>query len=154
MWISGIQLQGSSPTLTKTRQSVSGTSIQFSVMFRHVCSRARILATCIRTQHRLPTSLSIVECYVLRPFAHPVKCCVFLGAGAPSLKPVKLQSQQLPTIFCCVIAEEQRSNVGSVCTPQTTRTHFPEYEKLYCPASLHIYLLSLQNWWTLPIEQS
>ena len=47
--------------------------------------------------------LTIVGCYMLRPFAHPVACCwMLLRVIAQSLKPVKLFSQQLPTflLFC------------------------------------------------------
>ena len=48
---------------------------------------------------------NIVECYMLRPFAHPVACfCVLLGVVAQSLEPVKLlaafkQTQQLPILL-------------------------------------------------------
>ena len=36
---------------------------------------------------------------MLRPFAHPVACCwILLRLVAQSLKPVKLFSQQLPTV--------------------------------------------------------
>ena len=47
---------------------------------------------------------NIVECYTLRPFAHPVACCcVLLGVVAQSLKPVKRpttckRAQQVPTL--------------------------------------------------------
>ena len=49
---------------------------------------------------------NIVECYMLRPFAHPVACCcALLGVVAQYLKPVKLlatckRTQQLPTMLC------------------------------------------------------
>ena len=37
-----------------------------------------------------PTTPNIVGCYMMCPFAYPVACCcVFLGVGAQSLKPVK-----------------------------------------------------------------
>ena len=37
---------------------------------------------------------------MLRPFAHPVACCcMLLRVVAPSLKPVKVFSQQLPTFL-------------------------------------------------------
>ena len=56
-----------------------------------------IKAPCKRTQHCWPTTPNIAGCYMLRPFAHPVACCwMLLGVVAPSLKPVKLFSQQLP----------------------------------------------------------
>ena len=46
-----------------------------------------------------PTTPNIVGCYMLRPFAHPVACCwMLLRVVAQSLKPVKLFSQQLPTL--------------------------------------------------------
>ena len=35
-------------------------------------------AACKRTQHCWPTTPNIVECYMLRPFAHPVACCWML----------------------------------------------------------------------------
>ena len=35
-------------------------------------------ATCKRTQNYWPTTLNIVGCYMLRPFAHPVACCWLL----------------------------------------------------------------------------
>ena len=42
-------------------------------------------------QHCWPTTLNIVGCYMLRPFAHPVACCWMLfRVVAQSLKPVKL----------------------------------------------------------------
>ena len=37
------------------------------------------------------------HCYMLRPFAHPVACCWMLLRK--NLKPVKLFSQQLPTVL-------------------------------------------------------
>ena len=46
---------------------------------------------------------NIVGCYLFYPFAHPVACCcMLLGVGTQSLKPVKLLSLQLPTfvLFC------------------------------------------------------
>ena len=56
-----------------------------------------IKAPCKRTQHCWPTTPNIAGCYMLRPFAHPVACCwMLLGVVAPSLKPVKRFSQQLP----------------------------------------------------------
>ena len=50
----------------------------------------------------------IVGCYMLRPLAHPVACCVLLGVVAQSLKPARangrnIVSQQLPT-FLGVVA--------------------------------------------------
>ena len=43
---------------------------------------------------------NIVGCYMLRPFAHPVAYCyMLLGVVMQRLKPVKLLSQQLPTIL-------------------------------------------------------
>ena len=50
----------------------------------------------------------IVGCYMLRPLAHPVACCVLLGVVARSLKPASangrnIVSQQLPT-FLGVVA--------------------------------------------------
>ena len=54
---------------------------------------------CKRTQHCWPTTPKIVGCYMFRPFAHLVACCwMLLHVAAQSLKPVKLFSQQLPTI--------------------------------------------------------
>ena len=57
-------------------------------------------APCKRKQHCRPKPPSIVGCYMLRPFAHPVACvaccCMLLGVVAQSVKPVKLLSQQLP----------------------------------------------------------
>ena len=51
---------------------------------------------------------------MLRPFAHPVVCCwMLLRVVAQSLKPVKLFSQQLPTLL---------GVVASVSTPLPTRT--------------------------------
>ena len=46
----------------------------------------------------------IVGCYMLRPLAHPVTCCVLLGVFAQSLKPARangrnIVSQQLPTFL-------------------------------------------------------
>ena len=39
----------------------------------------------------------LTECYMLRPFAHPVACCcVLLGVVAQSLKPVKLSNLLAP----------------------------------------------------------
>ena len=35
-------------------------------------------AACKRTQHCWPTTPNIVECYMLRPLAHPVACCCVL----------------------------------------------------------------------------
>ena len=32
-------------------------------------------ASCKWMQHCRPTALNIVECYMLRPLAHPVACC-------------------------------------------------------------------------------
>ena len=45
-----------------------------------------------------------IGCYMLRPFARPVACCVLLGVVTPSLKPVKLlamckRTQQLPAML-------------------------------------------------------
>ena len=46
-----------------------------------------------------PCKRNIVGCHMLRPFAHPVACCwMLLRVVAQSLKPVKLFSQQLPTV--------------------------------------------------------
>ena len=46
---------------------------------------ARKCALCKRTQHYCwPTTLNIVGCYMLRPFAC---CCVLLGIAAESLRP-------------------------------------------------------------------
>ena len=47
-------------------------------------------------RQQLPTFLD-VTCYTVRPFAHLVACCwMLLRVVKPSLKPVKLFSQQLP----------------------------------------------------------
>ena len=71
---------------------------------------------------------------MLRPFAHPVEsCCLLLGVVPQSLKPVKRLSHcNSQNIFCSVIAEGQRNDVGSVCTalpillgPRTRITHGP-----------------------------
>ena len=50
--------------------------------------------------------LNIVGCYMLRPLAHPVACCVLLGVVAQSLKPahangrnIVSQHVQLPTFL-------------------------------------------------------
>ena len=66
-----------------------------------LCSPTRWCKTaCKRTQHCWPTTPSIVGCYMLRPFAHPVACCwMLLRDVAQSLKPVKLFSQQLLTFL-------------------------------------------------------
>ena len=50
----------------------------------HLIYKARTIeplgskAPCKRTQHCWPTTLNIVGCYTLRPFAHPVACCYVL----------------------------------------------------------------------------
>ena len=52
----------------------------------HAQSCCFINSLCKRTQHCWPTTPSIVGCYVLRPFAHPVPChCVLLGVFVQSL---------------------------------------------------------------------
>ena len=69
-------------------------------MWEGLITNIFILSPCKRTQHCWPTTPNIVECYMLRPFAHPV---------SQSLKPVKIlatckRTQQLPTLFgqqCC-----------------------------------------------------
>ena len=100
-------------------------------------------AACKQTQHWCVTTPSIVGCYMLRPFAHPVACCwMLLRVVVQSLKPVKrLHSSsnvvgathahyawftktyglypshdvlQIPTLL---------GVVASVCTPLPTRTH-------------------------------
>ena len=38
----------------------------------------------------------LTECYMLRPFAHPVAYCALLGVVAQSLKPVKLSKLLAP----------------------------------------------------------
>ena len=46
------------------------------------------------------TTPNIFVYYMLRPFAHPAAiCCVLLGVVAQSLKPVKLLTNQLPTLL-------------------------------------------------------
>ena len=51
---------------------------------------------CKRTQHCWPTTPNIVGCYMLRPFAHPVACCLMLlRVFAHSFKAAKLFSEQL-----------------------------------------------------------
>ena len=58
-------------------------------MYKKVCRTRKVvvlLTLCKRTQHCWPTTPSIVGCYVLRPFAHPVPCrCVLLGVFVQSL---------------------------------------------------------------------
>ena len=80
---------------------------------------------CKRTQHCWPTTLNIVGCYMLRPFAHPVACCwMLLRVVAQSLKPVKFFSQQLPTFLlfrdrrsvaqqCCIRLHNSSNIVGA-----------------------------------------
>ena len=49
----------------------------------------------------LPTTPNIVGCYMMCPFAYPVACCcVFLGVGAQSLKPVKRLALYKQTQHC------------------------------------------------------
>ena len=61
-------------------------------MYKKVCRTRKVVvlltlkALCKRTQHCWPTTPSIVGCYVLRPFAHPVPCrCVLLGVFVQNL---------------------------------------------------------------------
>ena len=49
----------------------------------------------------------LTECYMLRPFAHPVAYCVLLGVVAQSLKPVKLSKLLAPC--------KRRNIVGQRC---------------------------------------
>ena len=104
--------------------------------------KERFKAPCKRTQHCWPTTPNIVRCYMLRPFAHPVACCwMLLSVVAQSLKPVKLFSQQLPTLPTMLgprtlITHGLQKTYGlypsqvptllgvvaSVCTPLPTRT--------------------------------
>ena len=42
---------------------------------------------------------NIVGCYMLRPFAHPVACCVFLGVVASVYTPLPTRTQQVPTLL-------------------------------------------------------
>ena len=70
-----------------------------------------------RTQNCWPTTPNIVECYMLRPFAHPVACCwMLLRVVARSLKPVKLFSQQLRTFLLLRDRRSVAQHCGSVCT--------------------------------------
>ena len=70
------------------------------IYFRDVHTSPKYKVPCKRTQHCWPTTPSIVGCYMLRPFAHPVACCwKLLRVVGLSFKPVKLFSQQLPTFL-------------------------------------------------------
>ena len=90
-----------------------------------------------------PTTPNIVECYMLRPFAHPVACCwMLLRVVAQSLKPVKLFSQQLPTFLLfrdrrsvaqqCWIRLHSSSNIVGA-----THTHYAWIAKTYGLYSFH-----------------
>ena len=93
---------------------------------------ALVLArVCKRTQHCWPTTPSVVGCYMLRPFVHPVACCwMLLRVVAKSLKPGKLFSQQLPTFL---LFRDRRSvaqqgwirlhNFSNIVGPRTFITH-------------------------------
>ena len=78
-----------------------------------------------------PTTPNLFVYYMLRPFAHPAAiCCVLLGVVAQSLKPVKLLNAKTNSqhVFCSVIAEAKRKNVGSVlhsssCLVGATHAH-------------------------------
>ena len=80
---------------------------------------------------------NIVKCYMLRPFAHRVACCrMLLLVVAPSLKPVKLFSQQLPTFLLfrdrrsiaqqCWIRLHSSSNIVGA-----THAHYAPFTKTY-----------------------
>ena len=79
----------------------------------------------------------IVGCYMLRPFAHPVACCLMLlRVVAQSLQLVKLFSQQLPTFLLfpdrrtvaqqCWIRLQSFSNIVGA-----THTHYAWFTKTY-----------------------
>ena len=83
------------------------------VTFRIVTNVGKKTPSVRRLQQYEPLKLRakgrmIVGCYMLRPLAHPVACCVLLGVVAQSLKPARangrnIVSQQLPT-FLGVVA--------------------------------------------------
>ena len=89
-------------------------------------------ASCKRMQHCQPTAPDIVECYMLRPLAHPVACCCkLLGVVVQSLKLVKLLAmckwtQQLSTLLgqqcwelLCPFAHSLKtSNLMHITLPQ------------------------------------
>ena len=54
--------------------------ISFARGFRQANSVRLPKAPCKPTQHCWSTIPNIVECYMLRPFAHPVACCCALLA--------------------------------------------------------------------------
>ena len=58
-------------------------------------------APCKRTYYYFwPTTPNIFVHYMLRPFVHPAAiCCVLLRVVAQRLKPVKLLTNQLPTLL-------------------------------------------------------
>ena len=58
-------------------------------------------------KHRKMFVRELTECYMLRPFAHPVAYCVLLGVVAQSLKPVKLSKLLAPC--------KRRNIVGQRC---------------------------------------
>ena len=113
-----------------------------------------IKAPCKRTQHCWPTTLNIAGCYMLRPFAHPVACCwMLLGVVAPSLKPVKLFSQQLPTFLLfrdrrsvaqqCWIRLDSSSNIVGATHAHyvwITKTYglYPSHDALQVPTLLGV----------------
>ena len=116
-------------------------------------------APCKQTQHCWPTTPSIVGCYMLRPFAHPVECCwMLLRVVAQRLKPVKLFSQQLPTflLFCdrrslaqqCWIRLHSSSNIVGA-----TRAHYACSTKTYglnpSQDALQVPTLLAQQCWEL-----
>ena len=91
---------------------------------------------------------NIVGYHMLRPFAHPVACCWML-LRVVSLKPVKLFSQQLPTLllFCDRRSVEQRCWIrlhGSSNIVGATHAHYAWITKTYGLYSSHD-ALQVQN---------
>ena len=91
------------------------TYIRFARGLRQANSVRLPKAPCKLTQHCWSTTPNIVECYMLRPLAHPVACCCVFFA--------KFETGQTfdpTTSNISVIAEALRNNFGSVCTALPT----------------------------------
>ena len=61
-------------------------------------------ASCKQMQHCRPTALNIVECYMLRPLAHPVACCcnvvaMLLGVVTPTFSHVQMDTTILSLAY-------------------------------------------------------
>ena len=106
-------------------------------------------------QHCWPTTPSIVGCYMLSPFAHPVACCwMLLRVVAQSLKAVKLFSQQLPTFLLfrdrqsvaqqCWIRLHSSSNIVGA-----THAHYAWFTKTYGLYPLTMHCRSQHCWESL-----